>query len=183
MSKRILTALVGLLASTAAFAETGATGNQMFPVAASDYKANPVVSLVGGSMTPKEGEAGSVIGAELSLDCPLFQPAKGQVRQQISYMLYDKNEVRVSYIELNPHWMTELTDGLSVGFGPGLGLVQASVTGGNSEAYLALGVGASASYRAEDLQFGVEYREPVSQPKTDVDLNNGRVLVKLGYVF
>lgn len=181
MTRSILMALAGLLVASSAFAETSTDG--LFPIAESDYRPNPVVSLLGGSMTPKEGDAGSVVGVELSLDCPLFQPPTGQVRQQISYTVYDKNQVQVTNIELNPHWMSEISENFTAGFGPGLGLVQTSVSGGESESYFGLGFGASASYRASSLQLGAEYREQLTQTKNEADLNNSRFLVKVGYIF
>ncbi|MDT8448060.1 MAG: hypothetical protein RRB13_14300 [bacterium] len=183
MTKKIVMTLAGILAATGAFAETSASGNQLFPVVDSSYQANPVLSLVGGSMNPKEGDGGSVVGVELSLDCPLFQPSKGQVRQQVSYTTYDKNNVKITNIELNPHWMTELSDGFFAGFGPGLGLVQTSVTGGNSNSYLALAVGGSASYRSGPIQAGLEYREQFTQEVDRTNVNNNRILFKVGYVF
>ncbi|OGH00511.1 MAG: hypothetical protein A2600_05820 [Candidatus Lambdaproteobacteria bacterium RIFOXYD1_FULL_56_27] len=186
MLKRLLFTLVALSFTTSPlWAETTQSGNVILPVTDSSYKGHPVLSLVGGTLSPSAAgsESGSLVGVELSLDCPLFQASAGNVRQQISYTTYSKSNLSVSLIEINPHWMTELSPGFTAGFGPGLGLAQTSVTGGSSASYFEYGLGASASYKTGALVFGFELRNMTTGKKNNADMSNSRTLLKAGYAF
>ena len=180
MLKKTITALAAsfLLSLSPIYAATEVDGNVIFPVAESSYQANLAASLVGGSFTPTEGDAYSLVGVELSLDCPLFQASGGNVRQQVSYTVFSKDSVSGTLIEINPHWMNEVADGLTVGFGPGLGMATTKVTGGESTSKFEIGAGASASYKMNSLLLGFEWR----QMSADT-LDNSRSLVKLGMSF
>jgi len=173
MTKKFLGTLIGLIFIAApAFAETTETGNVILPVLESSYTPNPSVSLIGGSFT-NEGSSASVVGVELAIDCPLFQAASGNIRQQISYSTVGFTGSTVSLIELNPHWMTEVADNLTAGFGPGLGIAQTSVTGGSSSSDFSVGIGASATYKMDSLRLGTEWRS----------MNGSRFVLKAGLSF
>jgi len=173
MRTQFLATLVGLLLLVSpAFGETMESGNVILPVLESSYTPNPVVSLMGGSYA-NDGSSASAVGVELSLDCPLYQPARGNVRQQISYMNVALTGADVTLIELNPHWMSTMGQFLSVGFGPGLGIAQTSVTGGASSSKFSVGFGVSASYKMDSLQLGAEYRT----------MNGSRTALKAGVAF
>ena len=159
-------------------AATGTDGNVILAVMESDYKPNFVGSLVLGTLSPTDGESGSLVGAELSLDCPLFQPASGQVRQQVSFTTYSEDSLTATFIEINPHWMTEVSKGFFVGGGPGLGMAMTSFTGGSSKSYFEIGIGASAQYKMDAFQFGAEWRQMSAG-----DFNNSRMLLKAGMAF
>jgi len=174
----LVLAAFGLFAFSPVQAATDQTGNVPLPILESSYQPNFVGSLVMGTLSPTDGDSGSLIGAELSLDCPIFQPSTGLIRQQVSYATYSQNSVTVSLIELNPHWVTEVSTGFFVGGGPGLGLATASVTGGSSKSYFEIGLGASAFYKMDSLQFGGEWRQMSAG-----DLNNSRMLLKAGLAF
>ncbi len=171
--KRLLFVLMGLLLLAApTYAETEQEGNVFFPVAEPSYQGNPVLSLLGGSYFDK-GLSASVLGLELSLDCPMLQVSAGNIRQQISVSSASFKDATTTLIELNPHWMTEVAQGLTVGFGPGLGWAQTSVTGGEKSSKFALGLGVSAAYQMDALQLGAEFRS----------MNGSRAVVKLGFAF
>ncbi len=172
MKKALVAAAALCLSLTPAFAETAETGNLMLPVTVESYQAHPVASLLLGSLS-KDGESASLVGAEVSLDCPMFQAASGNVRQQLSVSSASYEHASTLLIEINPHWMNEVSENLTVGFGPGLGLAQTTVDGGDSESKFNIGLGASASYRMDQLQFGAEYRV----------IDASRLALKVGMAF
>ncbi len=154
------------------------------------YTAEPTVSLMLGRMSPgDEFRSATIVGAELSLNCPLLQPPTNRVRQQISFVSYDKGRTEINSLEINPHYVVEVAPGLELGAGPGLGLVMVDTPGGDGTV-LGLQFGASAHYHASSPLFiGAEARYQVTTedrfgsggPKTDV--NNFRFAIKLGYSF
>jgi len=173
MTKYFLTALMGLMFVAApAFAETTASGNVLLPITESSYQPNLAASALVGSFSDN-GTSASVVGVEISLDCPLFQTSSGNIRQQLSFSNVSFTGSTVTLIELNPHWMNEVADNITVGFGPGLGIAQTSVTGGASSSNFELGIGASASYKMDQFLFGTEWRS----------LNGSRIAVKAGMSF
>jgi len=136
MKKALVAAAALCLSLTPAFAETAETGNLMLPVTVESYQAHPVASLLLGSLS-KDGESASLVGAEVSLDCPMFQAASGNVRQQLSVSSASYEHASTLLIEINPH------------------------------------LGASASYRMDQLQFGAEYRV----------MDASRLALKVGMAF
>jgi len=177
--------LVAGLSSGAVMAETDQTGAVILPLTESSYQPHFTLSAIGGVLTPDDGDidSGSVTGVELSLDCPLFQPPMGVIRQQVSYTTYSKNDLTVSSFELNPHFLVEITKDLLVGGGPGFGFVTTDPEKGDSENYLAFQMGLNVQYKAGPLLLGSEFRKQWTQKKDDSDFNNNRLLVKVGYNF
>lgn len=153
-----------------------------------DYVADPTLSLMVGNLDPdiKGASSDTVSGVELSLNCPLLQPPTNKIRQQVSYSRYDKDGLKLSSFELNPHYVFEAAPGLGIGFGPGLGYVKAK-TAGDSKGMFALQLGASLHYTAMGPLFlGAEARYQATQNSDfagQKGVDNFRVAVKVGYNF
>ena len=185
MDKLILSASAAtlLLASTGA----QASGWTWLAGAEEGYKAEPTVSLMLGQMEPDDGDGDSISGIELSLNCPLVQPPSNRIRQQFSITSFDDDVTEITSIELNPHYVVEVSPGLEVGGGPGLGYVMVE-TPGADEAVFGLQLGVSAHYHGSGPLFvGAEARYQFTTEADfgagDADVNNTRVAVKLGYSF
>lgn len=150
------------------------------------YSAQPTVSLMAGVMDPSNMSSDTISGIELSLNCPLLQPPTNRIRQQLSYTKYDDNGVEIKSIEINPHYVVEVSPGLEIGAGPGLGFVMVDTATGDDNVF-GLQLGASLHYQANSPLFiGAEARYQITgeehfgaASKSDVD--NYRVLLKVGY--
>jgi opacity protein-like surface antigen len=188
MKRSLAVALAGsMLMSAAAHAEGWTFLAGMKP----DYKAEPALSLIAGQMSPGTAglKDGTITGIELSLNCPLLQPPTNRIRQQVSVTQYDESGTKITNIELNPHYVVEVSPGLELGGGPGLGYITTK-TSAQDPSFWGLSLGLSAHYTAMGPLFlGAEYRYQVTT-KEDFggsvgkdNLNNGRFDVKVGYSF
>lgn len=187
--KNILSSAVAgaLLLSATAHAE----GWTFLAGAKDGYKAEPTISLMAGQMSPGTSgvDSGSFTGIELSLNCPLLQPPTNRIRQQVSLTKYDKSSVKITSIELNPHYVVEVSPGLELGGGPGLGYIMVD-TPNKNPGFWGLNIGLSAHYTGVGPLFvGAEYRYQVTT-KEDFgggmgkdNLDNSRVDIKVGYSF
>lgn len=187
MNKTLASALI---ASTLAISAQSAlaTGWELFPIVSDDYQYAPQLSLMAGSMSPADGDSGSMSGIEFSLNCPLLKAPEGVIRQQISLASYDENGVEVTSIELNPHYQINLAPNVDFGFGPGFGYTMVEGTGLDDSA-ITLQAGASLNYTMGQMVIGGEARYQMTLSDIDmnngsnVDLNNTRLMIKLGYRF
>jgi len=161
---------------------------EFFPIVNDDYQYAPQLSLIGGSMDPSDSDSGSMTGIELSLNCPLLKAPEGIIRQQISYASYDENGLEVDSFELNPHYQIDIAPDVAFGFGPGFGYVSAQGAGIDDSAFT-LQAGATLNYTVGQVVVGAEarYQFMVSDIETnnssEVDLDNTRLMLKLGYRF
>ncbi len=153
-----------------------------------NYVANPTLSVMVGNLNPdiNGASSGTISGLELSLNCPLLQPPSNKIRQQVSYVSYDDQGLKISSFELNPHYVIETSPGLGIGFGPGFGYVKAE-TANESQGMLALQLGASLHYTALGKLFlGAEARYQKTQSDAfagQKGADNFRVALKAGYNF
>ncbi len=153
-----------------------------------DYVAEPTLALMIGNLNPDINGANNdtVSGVEFSLNCPLLQPPSNKIRQQISYTRYSDSGLKISSFELNPHYVIEMTPGVGVGFGPGIGYVKAEVAN-QSESMLALQLGVSLHYNVmEKLFLGAEARYQATQNDNfagQKGADNFRGTIKVGYNF
>lgn len=159
------------------------------------YKAEHAASLMVGMMKPDvEGaDAGAAYGLELSLNCPLLQPPTNKIRQQVSFALYKDGDFSLNTIELNPHYVVEVSKGLWLGGGPGLGVVMAEsehAHGGGTEKHddtlFGFQIGASLHYTAAAPFFvGAEARYQLTTKSDEFNdnLNNMRAMLKVGMSF
>lgn len=158
------------------------------PVVNDDYQYAPQLSLIGGSMDPSDGNSGSMSGIELSLNCPLLKAPEGVIRQQISFTSYDENGLELDSFELNPHYQINIAPDMTFGFGPGFGYVTAKSAAVDDSAFT-LQAGASLNYTAGQIVIGAEarYQLMVSDIEasngSEVDVDNTRLMLKLGYRF
>jgi len=154
------------------------------------YEAEPTVSVMLGQMDPGDNmDSGTISGIEFSLNCPLVKPPSNRIRQQVSYTSYDENGVEITSIELNPHYVVEVSPGLEIGGGPGLGYVMVD-SGAGDGSVLALQLGVSAHYTTQSPLFiGAEARYQITGEDdfggggAEDDVNNYRIALKVGYSF
>jgi len=186
MKKKVLAITVGsLLLSMGISAED--KGWNWFAGADDDYVMEPTASLLVGSMSPKDGSSGSITGIELSFNCPLLQPPTNKIRQQISYAQYDEGETEVTSIEINPHYVAEISPGLFIGGGPGLGYVSVDSAAKDTNMF-ALQLGGSVHYNVSDALFlGGEARYQLTEDEnlggSMQGMDNWRVALKAGVNF
>ncbi len=176
MKKRVLATAVGMLVvSMSASAE----GWKLFAGKDAGFVLEPTVSVMAGMMSPKEGDSGKILGAEVSFNCPLLQPPTNRIRQQVSFAQYDENGAKLSSIEINPHYIVEVYPGLSVGAGPGFGYVLVDAAGVDNA--FAGQLGASVHYNVSKRFFvGGDMRYQFTD---NSDINNSRMALKLGVSF
>jgi len=164
-------------------------GWMLFPVIDDNYIGDHILSITAGSFDPDSRLAGSgsITGIELSMNCPLVKPPTNNIRQQISYTVYDENNLKVSSFELNPHYVVALSNDLSIGGGPGIGYV--SVDSASKDPNLwAFQLGGSIHYTgAGPLFIGAEARYQLTEDSaitaTENNMDNMRAMIKLGYAF
>lgn len=154
-----------------------------------DYKAQPTISLLLGQMDPADSlDSDTISGIELSLNCPLLQPPTNRVRQQLSYTKYEDKGVEIASLELNPHYVVEVSPGLEIGGGPGLGYVMVDTANGDGDVF-GLQFGVSAHYHGRSpLYLGADLRYQITGEDnfgaaTESDVNNTRLTIKVGYSF
>jgi len=154
-----------------------------------DYVAEPTVSIMLGQMDPGDNlDSDTISGLEFSLNCPLVKPPSNRIRQQVSFTTYDDQGVEITSIELNPHYVVEVSPGLEIGGGPGLGYVMVD-SGTSDESVFALQLGISAHYTLQSPLFiGAEARYQITGEDNfggseEDDINNYRIALKVGYSF
>lgn len=183
--KAVFMSLVGALFASAS---VNAADKGWSPLAGldDDYVMEPTVSLLGGMMSPSDGDSGKLLGVELSFNCPLLQPPTNKIRQQLSYTQYDESGVKVSSIELNPHYVVAVTPELSIGGGPGFGYVSVDSAAKDVNLFAAQ-VGVSAHYQVSEMIFlggDMRYQLTESEDIGGSDgMNNMRMSLKIGVSF
>jgi len=169
MKKVVLASILGSIVSMVSVSAQAESWT-LFAGAKSGYEPEATASIMLGNLSPENGSSESVVGIELSLNCPLLQPPTNRIRQQVSYSSVDGAD----FLEINPHYVVEVAPGLEVGGGIGLGYVMTDASDD-----VGFQVGASAHYFAMGPVFlGAEAR--LQSVGGD---NNTRVAVKLGYSF
>jgi hypothetical protein len=183
LKKLALSALL-IFAVSPAFAE----GWGFLPVLDSSYRLDPIVSFKGGVMAPdlKGVDNVTMFGAEANINCPLLR-APVPVRQQISVNYGKKEDAQITTFEANPHFMFPIAEGLSLGAGPGFGLVMLDTVGTEFDKNLwALQAGVSLQYVWGPLSLGAKARYQYTEQIGIGDkqgLNNTFVSGKVGYRF
>ncbi len=192
MKKEILMIAAGtLIFSMSASAED--QGWNWFAGSDENFVMEPAVSFIAGSMSPKNGDSGNITGLELSFNCPLLQPPTNSIRQQISMTKFDENGLEVTSIEINPHYVAEISPGLFIGGGPGFGYVSADTSTKDTDMF-AFQLGTSVRYNISELFFlGGEARYQITQNEhiggammghgMNKGMNNWRVALKAGISF
>ncbi|MGM0413251.1 MAG: outer membrane protein [Pseudomonadota bacterium] len=167
-----------------------ASAADWFPIADEGFSAQPSVAVMGGnqSFDWDEADSGTVAGVELAMNCGLFAPEEGRIRQQISLTQYDEDGLETTHLELNPHYLFVDDGNLTVGAGPGLGWVQGDLENGGDADAFALQAGASVNYDFGPAFVGAEARyqwttEADFGNDVEEDLSNTRVMAKVGVNF
>jgi hypothetical protein len=185
MKRTLLNTLLGLGLTTLA-ATAVADEWKFLPVMGAGYKANVTASLVGGVLNGMPARSGNYTGAEVAFNCLALQPPKGIIRSKISYGQFDHNGLKLSSFEVNPRWTTSLVQDLTIGAGPGIGLVQTTVAGVTTS-MMAMQIGADLDYRIGQLNLGLGARWQNTVNKTIAagvqGANNTLVQAKIGFNF
>ncbi len=190
MKKTNVLAMLGAAAALAA-GTAQADGWTFLPATKPGYTPEPTVAVTAGLLNPDStiGGSATAYGVELSMNCALIQPPSNRVRTTVSFLTYEDGDLKLTDVELNPHYVVELSDNFWVGGGPGVGVVKAD-TSDQDATMLAFQLGASAHYRMDKLFIGAEARYQFTQSKDigpaanpDSGVNNVRALVKVGFNF
>ncbi|MES9939394.1 MAG: outer membrane beta-barrel protein [Candidatus Thiodiazotropha sp. 6PLUC2] len=157
------------------------------PVMSDGFNPDLTLSVTGGIMDPQTHglDTDLVFGLELSMNCLLLDPPLGTIRQQFSFSHYDDGGLEITSFEMNPHYLYKVDNKFSIGFGPGIGYVDADGRNVN-EGTLALQGGISLHYKMSDQIFlGAEARYQWTKDLDDTkdDLKNARIFGKVGYRF
>lgn len=183
---RMQSALYGLCFSLVA---TGALAEgewKYLPVADAGFKPDVTLSAIVGAMDPKNANSSTFSGAELAFNCLLLQPSSGVIRSKISIGQYDHGGLKLTSYELNPRWTFNIDQDLSVGFGPGIGYVDAKAAG-QSKGLWAGQVGADLDYRIGKLNLGLAARWQGTQDRQIAagykGADNTLVEAKIGFNF
>jgi hypothetical protein len=191
--KKKLCALLGtLMLSSAAVAETDEI--VLLPIFLDDtWKANAAFSATAGYMDIGSSIAGggATYGFQLAFDCPVFTiPGKNVILQQIDLNFYDNNNLKLTTLEINPHYFWSLSDELRVGAGPGLGYIWSDLKNARDPNLLAGQLGFAFEYRKDKLyaSFGSRYQWTESEKfykgsDKKEDLDNLLTTFKVGYNF
>ncbi|MCG7874075.1 MAG: porin family protein [Candidatus Thiodiazotropha lotti] len=183
--------VIGLILSAGLISTTSAlrAGQDwsFLPVKSDGFDPDLTLSVTGGIMDPQTHglDTDLVFGLEISFDCLLVEPPNATIRQQFSYSHYDDSGLEITSFEMNPHYLYRVDNRFSIGFGPGIGYIDADGRNVNEGAF-ALQGGVSLHYKmSEQLFFGAEARYQWTQELDDIndDLKNARLFGKLGYRF
>jgi len=159
------------------------SGFKFLPVLSKDYDMGLSLSLKTGVMNFSQlsSETHFLAGAEAAFNCLMFKPANGSIRAQLSYNRYDNGDIIIHTVELNPYYMINVTDRLSIGGGPGIGYL---IPEGNLENVWGVQAGAGATYNFGVFTMGLEARYQWQTEKqknyNTENLNNFRTTLKFG---
>lgn len=185
MKRTILSTLLGFSLITAS-AATFADDWKLLPVKDANYKPDVTLSLVGGSLSGTPAGRGNYTGAELAFNCLMLQPPAGVIRSKVSYGQFNQNGLKLSTLEVNPRWTTGITQNLTFGIGPGIGLVKADVAGRTTN-LAAFQIGVDLDYHIGALNLGLGARWQNTSNKAIATgmngANNTLVQAKIGYNF
>ena len=143
------------------------------------------IAVLGGAMKIKgyPNDWKGFYGVELSFPCLVSD----SVISQIQITNYDNNDLKVSQINANPHYVFNLSQSSFIGVGPSIGVARLE-KGNETDTVFTYGVGVSVRTNITDSFFiGAEARYELSA-ETDLsgfkdDLTNAKVFAKLGYSF
>jgi len=149
-----------------------ADGWTLGPAFKPGWKPEFTMAAVVGSMDVKNGGSSDYKGAELSLNCPWFQPPTGVIRQQFNIGNYEHGGMSVTSFEVNPNYFISVAPGWTVGAGPGFGFVRA-YQGDHGAVMASLQASANVNYRNGPFFFGAGARYQDTRNKELVPGTNG----------
>jgi len=189
MARKRLISMLGLLSVLGTSFSAQAAGWSLLPGLNDDFRTQSALSVSLGA-----GHANSTTameyGAELSFNCVLLQPPSNVLRQHLSYVNYSDGDFTMHKIELNPDYMFKVAKDISIGAGPGVGMIVLN-TADRDTTLGAFQLGASMDYTGvKHLLVGVESRYQVSTKRfyerdseTYSHANNWRTAIRIGYQF
>ena len=145
-----------------------------------DNKNYGVALIAGSSDLDAHDSSGDLYGVELSFIAPCVKASEHTIREQVSLTKFHKQDVDIYTLEANPHYLYQVESNTFFGIGPSIGL---NIIDSNDldDVALTLGVGASIHKVMTDKLFlGAEFRTVYA---TDRDVDNVRVIGKVGYFF
>jgi hypothetical protein len=182
-------ALASMLLSVSAVASDW----EIMPFLNDGWSPNFTFALTAGKLNINNGPYGtndSTYGAQLSLDCPWFQPPEGTLRQQFNYNVYDDNTLKIKTFELNPHYyLGNMKEGLSYGFGPGFGYAWVTPNNISQTGFWTLQASVDVEYRVDEFFVGLGTRYQWSENNelgssgVSQDIDNWLTQLKIGINF
>lgn len=143
---KIKLSAIAVLSTLAISGSALADGWTFFPVKNDGWKPEITLSAVVGSMDVKDIGTSEYQGAELSLNCPWFQPPTGMIRQQFNIGKWEHGNASLTSFEMTPHYYVSVAPGWTVGGGPGIGYIHGYV--GEQEADMSsVQLSGSVNYR------------------------------------
>lgn len=163
-----------------------------FPAFTEDtWNADLAVSATAGYMdiASDVGSGGPTLGLQLAFNCPVFTvPGDDVVLQQIDLNFYSNNDLKLTTLEINPRYFWNVSDGMRVGIGPGLGYMWTDIKEGKDPNLWSAQLGFDIEYRRDSLyaSFGSRYqwtqRKTIGYEKNE-NIDNLLTTVKIGYNF
>jgi len=183
---RTQSAFLGLCFAVAAAPALASGDWKAMPVLDPAYKADITVSALVGLMDPEHVGSDSYVGAEVAFNCLLLEPPTGIIRSKMSVGRFSNDGLQLTSYEINPRWMFNIDKNLSVGFGPGIGYVNAK-DAGNTTGLWAGQVGADLDYRIGAINLGLAARWQGTENRVIAagvkGADNTLIDAKIGYNF
>jgi len=183
MKKRILSTLT-LLALTSSL---DASGWKIMPILDANHDSDFALALTGAFNNIKDADdAKAIYGVEASFSCPLLSPPTNTIRQQLNITNYSDDGLDIFNVSINPHYMIEVAPSTTIGAGPSIGFSNIEF---DDEKDTVFTYGLGASLRSDinkNFFLGAEVRYELVQETdfhNDLDLDNTKIMIKLGYQF
>lgn len=145
------------------------------------FEIAPSVAVLGGIANVDNTEA--LYGVEIGFNCL----ATDTVRQQLQITNFKDNNFEVLQVNLNPHYLVDLSKDLNLGVGPTFGLAKVK-NAGDSDTIFTYGLGMSLTASVSDNIFiATEVKYELTQDATlsgtSSSFDNAKAFVKAGYAF
>lgn len=181
-------AKAALIASLLIGSTASAKEFKALPILDDDFCPNIQVGLSSGYMNLSHVDAaGTTVGIEISIDCPVFTLPWDNLRQQIMLNHFDSDGLEMTNLEFNPYYLITLSNGVEWGFGPGFGVIFSDAHESDTVFTLQAGTGLKYNinkeiYTGADLRYQWTQEAELDKNKNE-DLDNYRAQLKIGYRF
>lgn len=186
MKNTLKTTLLAAALATASLSAT-AEGVRFAPLLTDpNFKLEPTIALVAGSLKPENFSSDLYAGVELNFNCGLFQTADNRMRTHLAIGSYDRGGLELTTFELSPRYTVPMGNGFSVGVGPGIAYVSADAANQESS-HFAWMVAGGVNYRSGAYYAGVDLRYQDTHEKrvagVERDADNWLLAAKVGINF